>query len=174
LKGAFAVSAPPARVNFTVTGAANDPDPANAGQTASGSFSFEQPVIPTGGLFIFDSIAGLDAPSLSFTWDGHTWSTLDADVTSLTFDSSGALTAWGIAGTPTGLNGMSGGVYPDMSVSVAGATGSFQYTTAQFDFILFGEVSWTYTESGAAPEPGTLALFGPGLLALGLIRRRKN
>ena len=167
-------------VNFSVGG---DPsDPVNGSLTGTGSFSFDSIIIPSGGGILFDNTTGLGLSALSFTWDGHTWSELDADAYNLGFNSGGNLVFWNIGGAPVNFAQLSALVYPDFVLAGAagGGGGIFSYTTANSpdrgEGIYTGSVASWSIASAPPPvaEPGTLSLLGMGLLPLGLIRRRSK
>lgn len=159
-------------VTFYVKGAPDDP--VHSADTATGTFSYDSSLIPSvlPGTII-NSASGLHISTIDFTWAGHAWSRSDADAIFLHFDAAGTLTFWEVGGTPDGLNGITGGVYPDIDVS---PTTGFLYTTSDSpaNGIFQGTVTSWSVSTGNAPEPGTFALLGPGLLALGLVRRRKS
>ena len=176
LAGLSLVAAVPAHaflitVNFTVAGDPNDPD--NAGTSASGSFSFDSSIIPPGG-------GGIDNPATSgfnLTWDGTSWDDTNASFGSivadeaLVFDSGGQLVDWNAFGDPN-LIAMDGG--DDFILEGVGVPGFF-YVKSGSSTLYTGTVSWTTsTTTGEAPEPGSLLLFGPALLALGAFRGRRS
>ena len=166
-------------VNFSVL--ADPADPVNAGQTANGSFSFDNRIIPSGGGNLLGS-PGLGASSLTFTWDDHTWSRADADAWGLSFDSGGNLISWGIGGAPGRTSWISPLVYPDFILGPGVGAGigpgdDFIYSTDHDppQALYRGTLaSWSVATSPSVPEPGTLFLLGLGSLALRLIPRRKT
>ena len=169
----LAVAVPAQAIVYSVTFmVAGDPtDPTHSADTATGTFSYDSSLIPSvlPGTLI-NSASGLHISTIDFTWAGHAWSRSDADAFLLAFDAAGKLTGWDFGGTPDGLTA---GVYPDIDVS---PTAGFLYTTSDSPAhgIFQGTVTSWSVSTGSAPEPGTLALLGPGLLALGLVRRRKS
>jgi len=174
----FTLAAPTAadayllRVDFSVL--ADWGDPVYRGHTASGYFTFDSALIPPspypGGRGMNWRTLGWRVPDLSFTWDGHLWSTSNADLFAVYSDPSGALGGWQIGGKPSGLNALSGNVFPDF---YAGSR-DFWYTTAYGQgTIYFGTTTSWRGSPVRVPEPSTLLLLGPGLLVLSTIRRRK-
>jgi len=85
----------PIKVNFTAMG---DPaDPTNAGITATGNFTFDTSIIPYGGGQIWANYPpGLAIGTVSFEWDGHSWTAADAYAAILTFGSDGSLIGWSL------------------------------------------------------------------------------
>lgn len=169
-------------VDFSVL--ADPTDPSLAGQTSSGFFSFDSSLIPNGGGQIID-LSGLGLTSFSFTWDGHTWSSADADAIMMHFRPDGTLLSWDIGGAPAGFGNMGMGVFPDfvllgepLATATYGGLYDFQYSTAdspQLGIFISGSVtSWSVTTAPSVPEPGTLSLVGLGLLPLAMIHRRKR
>src|SRR5258707_400130 len=74
----------PIRVNFTV--AADPADPVLGGATSPGYFIYDSSIVPYGGGTLSSSYPpGLQLSSISFSWDGHTWTTADAFAGILTF-----------------------------------------------------------------------------------------
>lgn len=170
-------------VNFSVLG---DPtDPANGGKTANGSFTFDSSIIPVGGgSILFPATSGLN-----FAWDGTNWNDANttfgyiADFPGLTFDSGGNLIAWFVGGDANGPGVINGNIFASNDFSITAGSNPGGYP-AQFVYhdqgtwlVYYGSTTWSVSTDGGpapAPEPGAVALLGPGLLALGLIRRRKK
>jgi hypothetical protein len=155
-------------INFTVTGAAADP--ANAVVTTTGSFSFDSSIAPTGG-----GPVSLPATSgFNLVWDGTTWNDGNTGAFELVFDTDGNLTEANMFGNPsTFFMVISPDPVDDFKLVLLGDGSFFSYTREGVEQQYQGAATWSVS-SGAAPEPGTLALFAPGLLALGLVRRRKS
>jgi hypothetical protein len=166
-------------VNFAVLG---DPrDPLNSGTAGTGSFTFDSS-LATPGADLYDNTSGLGLSSISFTWDGHTWSTVDADAYRLRFDASGNLFSWNIGGFPVSLAGQSASTFQDFIAagSPGGAGGTFSYTTANSPSVGGGIytgtlVSWSVASTPPSVAlPGTLSLCGLGLVPLGWMNRRRS
>src|SRR3982751_2880193 len=104
---AAAAAAEPVRitVNFSVSGdnIASDAhpavDPLFGTATASGFFSLVSN-IPAGGGIVENFTSGLKADALSLNFGETSWTTSNADVGRLIFDSQGVLTLWQLAGFP--------------------------------------------------------------------------
>src|SRR6188508_599008 len=145
LMSAMAADAVPVTVDFTVT--SNDVS----------NPSWERGVMGTG-YFSFDETTAKIA-TLSFT--------------------DGVLSNWTIGGnySPATCGFLryactsSGGSAPDFD---AVGSGGLAFTDAQHAGLAYGPVQWSVRGAGTAvPEPGTLALFGLGILGLGFVRRRR-
>lgn len=155
-------------VNFMVTGDLNDP--VNAGLNQSGSFSFDGSIIPPGG----GTVHSPATSGFNLAWDGTTWNDGNTEALELVFDTDGNLTEANMFGDPnTVFLVISPDPVDDIHLVLLGADSFFDYTREGVEQGYRGAVTWSVS-SGSAPEPGTLALFAPGLLALGLIRRRKS
>jgi hypothetical protein len=170
-------------VDFTVL--ASPFDPVLSGQTANGAFSFNSSLIPAGGGDVGNN-TGLGLTAFSLTWNGHSWSTADADALLLSFDAAGSLTEWLVGGAPNGINTIGAGPVPDIGLTaflpgvipIPGFAGQFDYTTENSPTygIFSGRITSWSVATAATPtaEPGTLSLLGLGLLPLGLIRKRRK
>jgi hypothetical protein len=143
-----------------------------AGSTMSGVFTFDEASAADG--FVRDRTGDLlslmlttsDFGGLSWTWDGNSGDPFNFNFDALLelFPDSGAIgsteaQSWNGLGGGLGL-----GVEATSGRSGLLIDGSFREGTA----------SLTATKRAAIPEPGTLALFGLGLAAIGLVRRRKT
>ena len=158
-------------VDFTVSAAATDP--LFAGQTGTGSFSFDDSIAPSGGGQLFDTTTGLGLLSLSFTWAGTTWTTANADAYRLIFDAGGNLTGWGIGGFP--LSGITASAFPDFDLNTLSGIpsqpgGGFAYDYA--GVIFNGTLAAATTSVQPVPLPPTLALLGIAIAGLRLARGR--
>ena len=155
-------------VNFTVSAASDDP--VFAGQTGSGSFSFDGSIAPSGGGQLFNTTTGLGALSLSFNWAGTAWSTGNADAYRLIFDAGGNLTGWGIEGFP--LGGIAASIFPDFDVNTLSGIpsqpgGGFAY---DYDGVIFdGTLTAATTIVQAVPLPPTLALLAIALAGVAFV-----
>jgi len=90
-----ALAAPPIKVQFTAHGAPNDP--VLNGLSASGYFIFDSSIIPYGGGTVTSSYPPfLQITTVSFSWDGHTWTEADAISQILTFAPDGSLIGWNL------------------------------------------------------------------------------
>ena len=157
-----AAEATPVNYNFTV----NVTRGALAGNIENGSFSYDSSSIVADG---FNSASGL-LTAFNLTFDGTTYDASTANTGLLGFDAAGKLTSFFISSSCDLCTFAPG---TDNFTITAFPTDGFAYSTAAFDDFGFGDV--TYALAGVSvPEPGTLGLFGFGLLLLGgvAVRRR--
>jgi len=157
-------------VDFTVLG---DPlDPAHAGQSAKGSFSFDSSIIPAGG----GTVLSPTVASINFSWDSTTWTAANAGPWDFTFDQSGDLVGWFLGGDPTNVITIytAASAPDDFWVRTLGDNFTYHDFGTEGDFYGGMLTSWSVASAPSVPEPGTLSLLGLGLLPLGLIRRRRK
>lgn len=136
------------------------------GNVSSGTFSYDSSSITPGG---HNLAAGL-LTALDFTFNGTTYNAGTANTGALEFDASGNLTFFAFgnncaAGTCT----VTGGT--DQWFVTPGPSG-FIYSTPTSNQGFSGDVTYALS-SASVPEPGTLGLFGLGLLLLGVAAWRR-
>jgi hypothetical protein len=173
--------ATPIRVDFTVTALGWNQAPAPGSDYAG----FAPGTVGGGHVTFDDSLgsttniqAGLPTLDLEFNWLGHTYTEADAALWLTGFDAAGALDFWAIGPTgPSvpgcGLNCMSSVGPTDFWV--VGALSRSSNATMHiegFNGGMYGTVAFTATRD--VPEPGTLGMFGAGLLGMILLRRKRS
>jgi PEP-CTERM motif len=177
LMSAMAAEAVPVTVDFTVT--SNDvSNPSwERGVMGTGYFTFDDGLMPVSGTgLVGNPILGLPTLDLFFNWFGVSFDETTAKIATLSF-TNGGLSNWTIGGnySPATCGFLryactsSGGSAPDFD---AVGSGGLAFTDAQHTGLAYGPVQWS-VRGAAVPEPGTLALFGLGILGLGFVRRRR-
>ncbi len=136
-----------------------------AGNAENGSFSYDSSsIVPNG----FNSASGL-LTAFNFNFDGTTYDASTANTGLLGFDSAGKLTSFFISSSCPLCTFAPG---TDNFTVAPGSLGFLYSTTASTDYGV-GDV--TYSLAGVSvPEPGTLGLFGFGLLLLGGVAMRRR
>ena len=179
LMSAMAADAVPVTVDFTVT--SNDvSNPSwERGVMGTGYFTFDDGLLPVSGNgLVGNPILGLPTLDLFFNWFGVSFDETTAKIATLSF-TDGVLSNWTIGGnySPATCGFLryactsSGGSAPDFD---AVGSGGLAFTDAHHAGLAYGPVQWSVRGAGTAvPEPGTLALFGLGILGLGFVRRRR-
>ena len=178
LVGPLAAHATPVTIDFSVTSNDLSNPSYGAGVVGTGYFTFDDSLMPAGGTGqIGNPILGLSTLDLFFSWFGVSFDETTAKIATLRF-TDGVLSDWMIGGNYTppvcGLSRYSctssGGLAPDFD---GFASGGFALTDAQRPGLAYGRpVEWSVRET-AVPEPGTLALFGIGLVGLAFVQRRR-
>jgi len=158
-----AAEATPVNYNFTV----NVTSGPLAGHVENGSFSYDSSsVVPDGS----NSASGL-LTAFDFAFNGMTYDALTANTGLLGFDSAGNLNYFFISSSCISLGCTYASDTDNFTVTPGG--NGFVYSTATFDNYAYGDV--TYALAGVrVPEPGTLGLFGFGLLLLGGVAARRR
>lgn len=139
-----------------------------AGSTENGSFSYDSSSVVSGG---FNSASGL-LTSFDFTFDGTTYDAGSANTGLLGFDSAGNLTSFFISSSCISLGcTFSPGTE---NFTVTQGMNGFIYSTSSFDDYAYGDVTFAPAGGGVpVPEPGTLGMFGLGLLLLSFVVGRR-
>ncbi len=150
----------PVNYDFTVT-AMSGP---LTGTTATGTFAFDDTIIPPGGggLFALNLLT-----DLAFTWNGIAYDETTANTGALVFDAAGNLSNIGF-----GTNPFIGGFVVLANTESWGFAGTFfVYSVGQG--AVYDDGLASYQRQAAVPEPGTLLLIGSGLLSLVGYGRKK-
>lgn len=168
----------PIQVDFTITAAGADATEGAdevrdfyngypVGTVGSGSFIFDDAV----GEFI-ETVDGLVATDLQFSWLGRSWDESNARIFALSFDASGSLRSWGIGAwipgylCDLGCVSSVGGPATDFWAHESGfGAGGFLHEPSARGFMR-GLIEWS-SRPVSVPEPSTLALLALGLLFLG-------
>lgn len=179
LCAAAAADAAPITVDFSVTSNDVSNPSYGAGVVGTGYFTFDDSLIPAGGSgAIGNPIVALPTLDFFFSWFGVSFDESNAAIARLTF-LNGALTDWMVGGSylPSSCGFLryactsSGGQQADFD---GFATGGIAFTDAKRPALAYGNpVQWS-VRTTAVPEPGTLALFGLGLIGLAGVRRRRT
>jgi hypothetical protein len=142
-----------------------------AGTRETGTFTFDDSIIPVGGGLVFGTDLLTD---LDFTWGGITYDETTATTGFLRFDFVGSLISahFGSDCSPTGscflLGGTDGWWFGG---GFHGGDFSYTSTVPGFHFIYYDNPA---TLMGPKiPEPATLLLFGLALGSFAVVRRRK-
>lgn len=158
----------PTTISFTFSG------PGTGNQPVTGSFSFDSTILPSTGF-----LAPVTDPwAISFTFDGHTFTTADAAL-NLLVDGSGNLSAWSLYSTPNN-NTVAPGFTLDgyWAPSLPGVNGVHAveatfWTAVGQSPMDTGTGTWAM-EVTPVPEPALLSMFGLGLPFVVLLARRRN
>ena len=156
-----AAQATPLTYNFTVDVTSGP----LAGKTQNGSFSFDSSSVTPGST---NSTSGL-LTAFNFTFDSIAYNASTANTGALGFDSAGSLNYFFISSSCPQCTFAPG----TENFTVTPGQDGFVYSTATFGGYAGGNV--TFAIAGVSvPEPGTLGLFGFGLLLLGGIAARRR
>ena len=155
-------SADPITVRFKLF---PDPlDPINRAPVTS-SFIFDSSLVPDSAGFVEDRTGQLATSIGPFKWGDTVWSTQNAALWSLKFDSLQRLRAFAIGGAPNGFDSIAPGV-DDIALFVSFSSYTLGAVPGDRFFL-----ARTLSPDVVTPEPGTFLLLGSGLAAL-VMRRR--
>lgn len=157
----FAANADLIRLDFSATGT----EGALTGVTESGYAIYDSSIVVPDGIA---SAVGLFI-DLAFSWGGIAYDETTANTGWLMFDALGSLSTFGF-----GTN------CEPSHCSITSTTPGWMMDPTQIRYSMAdesgfggGTTEWS-TSVVSVPEPGTLALLGIGLAAMGLARRRKT
>jgi len=170
----------PITVDFTVTGTGAT---ASNGSSMSSYNGYALGTLGSGSFTIDDSVGnyssftvGLTPIVFQFDWLGVSFNESSAQLYVSGFLADGAFNYWqiGFAGADTcGLNCVSSVGCSDFYVTGSSpSNGVAAVHQLGVDGFMTGTTAWNVRAS--VPEPATLALFGMGLLGMGVVRRRRQ
>jgi hypothetical protein len=160
----FAPAAEATAVNYKFT--VNVTGGPLAGIVQNGSFSYDSgSVVPDG----FNSASGL-LTAFNFMFNGISYTAATANTGSLGFDAAGNLSSFFISSSCPLCTFAPG---TDNFTLTDSPTDGFIYSTSTFNDYAYGDLSFALA-GVRVPEPGTMGLFGFGLLLLGGVAARRR